>query len=317
MPRPRKSDIFLLALNNYVWGTGWVAIKYAQEQMGPVVLNLWSLGLSIPILAPFAYSEYRRKKTSSPPLGRREYVDYFVMGILGLTGMTLLYNLGARLSLAANGALIAMSIPILTAVIAVIVLGEKMTWVRGASLAIAVVGVLIISDIEWGAVGLFGPYLVGNLLLLLGAVGNAVYVVFGKKLLSHSGPMTVLFWGQVLGFLGSIPFLLLEPFRFNEALSYTSYTWLSLLFLGTVYFSFTMVVFYKILTRLDAGQIMIFAYLQPVFGVAMSAILLQETITFSMILGGLLVVLGTGLVALEERTQTAAVESPAQNPSDK
>ena len=99
MPRARKSDIFLLALNNYIWGTGFVAIKYAQEQMGPVVLNLWSLGLSIPILMPFAYAEYRRKKTSSRPLGRRQYVDYFVMGILGLTGMTLLYNLGARLSL--------------------------------------------------------------------------------------------------------------------------------------------------------------------------------------------------------------------------
>ena len=306
MPRARKSDIFLLALNNYIWGTGFVAIKYAQEQMGPVVLNLWSLGLSIPILMPFAYAEYRRKKTSSRPLGRRQYVDYFVMGILGLTGMTLLYNLGARLSLAANGALIAMSIPILTAIIAVIVLGEKMTWVRGASLAIAVVGVLIISDIEWGSVGLFGPYLVGNLLLLLGAVGNAIYVVFGKKLLSHSGPMTVLFWGQVLGFLGSIPFLFFEPFQLGETLSYTPYTWLSLLFLGTVYFSFTMVIFYRILERLDAGQIMIFAYLQPVFGVAMSAILLQENITFSMILGGLLVVGGTSLIFFEERTQTAA-----------
>ena len=131
------------------------------------------------------------------------------------------HGTGKSFSLAANGALIAMSIPILTAIIAVIVLGEKMTWVRGASLAIAVVGVLIISDIEWGSVGLFGPYLVGNLLLLLGAVGNAIYVVFGKKLLSHSGPMTVLFWGQVLGFLGSIPFLFLEPFQAGEILSYT------------------------------------------------------------------------------------------------
>jgi drug/metabolite transporter (DMT)-like permease len=221
------------------------------------------------------------------------------MGLLGLTAMTLLFSWGAQLSLAVNGALITTAVPILTALIAVIVLSERLTRARVFALAIAFAGVLALSDIHWSSVSVFGPYLRGNLLLLAGAVGNAIYVVYGKKLLDHSGPVTVLFWGQVIGLLGSLPFLVLDPFRMDAIRAYTLTTWGSLLFLGTVFYSFTVIIFFKILVRLDAGEIMIFAYLQPVFGVVMAAALLHEKITTSMVLGGLLVIAGTLAVAFE------------------
>ena len=140
--------------------------------------------------------------------------------------------------------------------------------------------------------------------MLAGAVGNAIYVVYGKKLLDHSGPITVLFWGQVIGLLGSLPFLVLNPFRMDAVRAYPLATWLSLLFLGTVFYSFTVIIFFKILVRVDAGQIMIFAYLQPVFGVVMAAALLHEKITASMVLGGLLVIAGTLAVVFERPART-------------
>ena len=299
MAQARKSDILLLALANYVWATGWSAIKYSQDRMGPVVLNFWSLGISVLVLFPFAYVEYHRRQEIRRILRGRDYFEYAVMGCLGLMAMTLLYNWGARLSLAAHGALISMTVPILTALIAVAVLRERLTRARILSFIVALAGVLVISDIHWGSVGIFGGYLSGNLLLLAGAVGNAIYVVFGKKLLERSGPMTVLFWGQALGFIGSLPFLYFEPLRLSSVKMYTLYTWLALAFLGTIYFSATMVIFYRILVRLDAGQIMIFTYVQPVFGVIMAVVLLHEKITVSMMLGGLLVIAGTLVVAFE------------------
>jgi drug/metabolite transporter (DMT)-like permease len=309
--RASKSDIVLLAVINCVWAGGWSALKYAQFQLGPVALNVWSLGISSLVLVPFAWSA--RKKTPGKPsrLSGRDYVDFLVMGLVALTGMTLLYNWGVSSSLAENGALVSMSVPMLTALIAVPVLREKMTGSRVLSLVLTLVGVIIISGIHFGEVKLFGPYLAGNLLLLAGAVGNAVYVVFGKRLLDRFDPMAVLFWGQVLGFLGSLPFLYLEPMHLRSVPHYTGYTWLALIFLGTIYFSFTMVIFYKILTRLDAGQIMVFTYLQPVFGVLIAHFVLHETLTVSMIIGGVLVIFGTLLVALEE----SASSNPEANPN--
>jgi drug/metabolite transporter (DMT)-like permease len=299
MAQARKSDIVLLALVSCVWGAGCTAIKYTQDWMGPVVLNLWTLGISLLALFPFAYAEYRRKEAVRRVLTVTDYLDYIVMGLVGLTSMTLLYTWGARLSLASNLALVTTAVPILTALIAVIVLRERLTRPRVIGFIIAMAGVLIISDIQWGTLGLLGTYLFGNLLLTAGAVGNAIYVVYSKKLLNHSGPMTVLFWGQALGFIGSLPFLYLEPFKVDSVKMYTLSTWAALIFLGAIFYAYVMVIFYRILVRLDAGQIMVFAYLQPVFGIISAAILLHERITVNMVIGGLLVVAGTLVVALE------------------
>lgn len=298
MPSARKSDLLLLGLNQFIWGAGWSAIKGAQEQMGPVTLNVWSLGISVLALYPFVRGDLARwrlrRRTS------REYFDYLMMGMVGLAGMTLLYAWGAGRSLAANGALISMCVPILTALIAGIVLGEKLTAGRVASLFIAIAGVLIISDIRWDNLSLLGSYLFPNALLLAGAACNAVYVVYSKKLLPSSTPRLLLFWGQLLGLAGSLPFLWFDRFALASVAGYRWQTWMSLVFLGVVYFTVTMVIFFRILIRLDAGQIMVSNYLQPVFGVFVAAVLLHERITLAMLGGGLLVVLGTVLATFED-----------------
>ena len=301
MAKARKSDLLLLAMNQFIWGTGWSAIKYPQSEMGPVTLNVWTLGLSVIVLLPFVQRELRQTgRFNSRELTRQDFWDYLLMGVIGLGGMTLLYNWGAGRSLAANGALISMSVPVITAIIAIFVLSEKLTLGRAASLAIALIGVVIISDIKLGDLDFFGGYLFGSVLLLGGAFCNSMYVVYSKRLLKIASPVMLLFWAQLLGFLASIPFLVFEGFSFAAILDYKWQTWLALVFLGAIYFAGAMIVFYRILLRLDAGQIMVSNYLQPFFGVVMAAILLTEKITFNMILGGLLVIGGTVLATFED-----------------
>jgi hypothetical protein len=41
----RKADLLLLTFLNFVWGSGWSAIKYCQDRMGPVELNVWTLSI--------------------------------------------------------------------------------------------------------------------------------------------------------------------------------------------------------------------------------------------------------------------------------
>ena len=309
--RAKRSDLLLLIFNQFVWGAGWSAIVQAQKTMGPVTLNVWSLGISIVTLIPFLLAERKRVPPPNPArLPWRFYFDYFMAGVMGLAGMTLLYAWGAGRSLAANGALISMAVPVLTVIVAVVVLSEKMTTARMASLVIAVVGVLIISDFGGQEISLFGPSLFGNGLLLLGTLANALYVVYSKKLLAVSSEVAVLFWGQVLGFAASLPFMAFERSSLQPVGSYTALTWLSLIFLGGVYFTVTMMIFFRILNRLDAGQIMVSNYLQPVFGVLTAALLLSEHITWNMIGGGLLVVVGTGIATFEEYLQTCKPGKP-------
>lgn len=78
-----------------------------------------------------------------------------------------------------------------------------------------------------------------------------------------------------------------------------------------------MVIFYRILVRLDAGQIMVSNYLQSLFGVVMAAILLGEKVTITMIGGGLFVIGGTVLATFEEtwqfKKETVIKTSPDHN----
>jgi drug/metabolite transporter (DMT)-like permease len=104
----------------------------------------------------------------------------------------------------------------------------------------------------------------------------------------------------LLGLAGSLPFLWFDRFALASVAGYRWQTWMSLVFLGVVYFTVTMVIFFHILIRLDAGQIMVSNYLQPVFGVFVAAVLLHEKITLGMLGGGLLVVLGTVLATFED-----------------
>jgi drug/metabolite transporter (DMT)-like permease len=309
--RVKRSDLLLLIFNQFVWGAGWTALVQARKQMGPVTLNLWSLGISIVTLIPFVLAEGRRLPPPNPARLTWKYCfDYFMAGVTGLAGMTLLYAWGAGRSLAANGALISMAVPVLTVIVAVVVLSEKVTSARIAGLVFAVVGVLIISDFRGQQISLLGSSLFGNCLLLLGTLANALYVVYSKKLLPVSSEVAVLFWGQVLGFMTSLPFMAFERSSLQPISSYTALTWLSLIFLGGVYYTATMMIFFRILNRLDAGQIMVSNYLQPVFGVLTAALILSEHITWNMIGGGLLVVSGTGIATFEEYLQTRKPGKP-------
>jgi drug/metabolite transporter (DMT)-like permease len=262
-----------------------------------VVLNIWSLGISVLALYPFVHRQLcvKPKRRSL-----REYFDYAMMGIVGVTGMALLYAWGASRTLAANGAVISTAVPVLTAILAAVILGEQLTLIRLVSLAIALAGVFSLSGTDWSKVDFSGGQLSANLVLFGGTVSNALYVVYSKKLLASSNPILLLFWGQLIGLLGALPFLYFEGFTLAGVSAYTPTTWLSLGFLGVVFYALTMIVFFRILVHLEAGQIMVSTYLQPVFGVLMAAIVLHEKITLRMILSGLLVLGATVLATYGE-----------------
>jgi drug/metabolite transporter (DMT)-like permease len=66
-----------------------------------------------------------------------------------------------------------------------------------------------------------------------------------------------------------------------------------------------MVIFLNVLTRLDATQAAVSNYLIPFFGVVVAAIVLHERLTKFIVVGGILVLGSTRLVAVYEEHQRA------------
>src|SRR5207249_7512000 len=90
--------------------------------------------------------------------------------------------------------------------------------------------------------------------------------------------------------------LWVEPVNWNTLASYPAGTWIGLGILGFFSWGLSMVLFFRVLSRLEVTQVSLSIYLLPFFGILLSALFLNEKISGAIIGGGLLVLTGTSLV---------------------
>lgn len=302
----------LLILVNAMWSTQYVGYKAATEKMGPVALTAWIFLFATLVLLPFLGREKHPRSApngaavqastaitpgSGSRLNRRNIIGFLILGVVAVAGSVFL-AWGEKLSTASNGSLIALTVPIITAVLASLILSERMTLVRWLSLGIALAGVLILSDIDWRHLGLTtSAFLLGNILILLACTANSLYNVFCKEMLSRFTPLEVLIYTYVLAFILTLPLLIwVEPFSLASIHSYELRTWVSVLGASILSFGLGMLLWAVVLTRIDVSQASVSIYLLPFFGVLLSALTLHEKITPTMVVGGLVTLAATMLM---------------------
>jgi drug/metabolite transporter (DMT)-like permease len=221
---------------------------------------------------------------------------------LGLTA-------GLQRSLASNGAVITLTIPVLMALLAALLLGERMTGLRWLAFALAIAGVLLTSDIDWRSVRILdGRYLLGNLLIFLSCAGSAFYNVFSKKLLDRFSAAEVVVYSFLVADAVLLAILVgWEPLSWAGLAALGPLTWINLALIGLFSLGLSMVLYFWVIQRIDVTQASLSVYLLPVFGVVLSTATLGERLRFELIAGGVLVFLGTFLVTVyEERAKSAA-----------
>jgi drug/metabolite transporter (DMT)-like permease len=213
---------------------------------------------------------------------------------------------GIERSLATNAALLTLSIPIFTVVLASWVRREQMTKWRWLSFILGITGAFICSDIDWRNLSvLSAQYLLGNALILVGCSGSAFTNVYSKGLLEIFQPVRLLVASYVFTGLVCVPLLLwLEPIPWSALALYPLRTWVGLCILGFLSWGLSMVLFFRVLSRLEVTQVALSNYLLPFFGVLLSAIFLKERITGPIIAGGTLVLIGTTLILFADSKKT-------------
>lgn len=310
------NDVSLLMVVNLMWAAQYAAYKTASENMGPVTLTVWIFILATAALLPFRVWERRllRKPHAGYPEQERDLVrqrswtsldviGFGMVGILGLVPGSVFLAWGELHTTASNAALIYLTVPIITAVMAVLILREKMTLVRWGSLLLSLVGVLILSDLNWRHIELTDrKFLLGNVLVLLACAGSSFYNVYSKRLLERFTPLEVLIYSYILAALVSLLLLKwVEPFSFSAVLSYTKATWFSLIACSVLSYGIAMVLWMMLLKRLDVSQASVSIYLLPFFGVMIASLTLKEMITPAMILGGFIILIGTVIITTVEK----------------
>jgi len=324
----RLTDWALLILCNLIWASQFVVVKLVQKEMGPVFATFFPMTLAMLILIPIVHRE--RKRNPSAARGRmpwRDFFDFVLIGVLGQVVAQLFTTWGSGLTLASNGSLLQLTVPIATSIMAYFLLRERMTTLRAVSFVFAIAGVLVTSfsapaqsdfHIDWKSLDFANSqFLLGNLFIFLGVNGSAFYNVYSKKLLQRYTPLQVLLYSYYVVFAFMFPITLwFEPSGFVRLPEFGLTVWIGLLILAVFQYAVSMVVFLHVLARIDAMQASLMNYLMPFLGVVIAWIVLGETLTLFMILGGLLALGSTLLATLFEKPATAedATVEPAESP---
>ena len=297
--RTKYLDWVLLMIVNFMWATQAPVIKLIGDRIGPVAIAFVPMILSTLLFLPALW--YEGRKLGRPFQWRWSDAKHFVIaGLFGFFFLQLTYTLGAQRTLAANAAVITLTIPVLVAIAASIMLGEKLNVVRVVGFVLALGGVLLTSlpDIRGASFG-GKQYLVGNVLFFGACAGSAFYNTYCKMLIDKKyTELEVLVYTSIVASLASIPlFLWVEPP--TAALMDRGAVW-GILELAFIVYGCSMLLFFFILKRLDVTQATLSNYVLPFFMGVLAVVVLKESITPVVLVGGGLVFVSTLLVTVYE-----------------
>lgn len=292
-------DWILLVLCNLIWASQFVLLKLVQVQLGPVAATAFPMTLATLCLIPIVRWE-RLSIPGKVSMQPRDILRFILIGVFGQVVAQLFVTWGVRYSPASNAALIMLTLPVATAIMAYFILRERMSGMRWLSFALAIMGVLECSGIDWHSLNFkSSTFLVGNLLVFGSVIGSAFYNVYSKKLLERYTPLEVLLYSYYAVVAVLLPITRhLEPQAFSLLGQLTPSVWIGLIALALFQYFLSMVIFLNVLTRLDATQASLSNYMIPFFGVVIAAIVLHEKLTANMVLGGSLVLASTLLVTV-------------------
>jgi drug/metabolite transporter (DMT)-like permease len=289
----RAADFSRLVAVPAIWGGTFVGGKVVVAVMSPLMGSFLRYVIACVALLVAALA----LEGGLPKLTRRQWMGTFVLGLLGVFSYNLFF-MGAldRLPASRAALIIAMN-PVIAISISSLVLGERLSALRWLGVAIALIGVWIVVSrgnvvsIASAGVG------VGELFMLCAVTSWALYTVIGRVVLQGLSPLAATnyaaLWGTVMLGAAAAPHLgELTPSQFDWR------TVVSLLYLGILGTAVAFVWYYTSIKRFGASVAVIFNNLVPVFGVAISVLLLGEPLLASMLIGGAVAIGGVMMVSL-------------------
>lgn len=224
-------------------------------------------------------------------------IPAFLLGLIGQNILNGLTYLGLALTSATNAALIYGFSPVLIGILAAMFLGEPFTRRKRWGALIGFLGVaVVITQGHLASIRLRGTML-GNLLVLGGAVYWAAYAIVTRTMARRIDPEVFTFYILVPAVVLPVGWILRTGRRLPWAV-HDGRTLLAMAALG-IGTSFLAMQFWNWgLSRIEASRVGVFSYLEPVFAGLVAIVFLGERLTTATAVGAVLVFTGIFLTTL-------------------
>ena len=279
----RKGWLLFIAMS-VIWGIPYLFIKIALLELNPVVVVFARVGIAALILIPIAIHQGVLR-----PL-RQRWLVLVGLAFVQIVGPFLLISFGEQHITSSLTSLLIAADPILVALLALrFDPTERVTGIRSIGLLIGIVGVAVLLGFD---VGGDEQKLLGAAMVLLAALGYAASALLIRRPTISALPRLGVV--SVLCLISTIVLLPLAVLQLPNKIPNAEVI-ASLLVLGLICTALAYLIFFALIAEVGASRGTVITYVNPAVSVFLGVTLLSEPLNAAIIIGFLLILLGSWL----------------------
>ena len=275
-----------LCLIYLIWGMNWVVMKTANTFFPPITFVAYRFLFGALVLLSVWFWLHL-------PLPKKKYWPWiFLTGILQMG----LNNIAAQTSMLTLGAgmvsVLNYSMPVFAAVMAHFLLGERLTWRKGAGIVLAIAGMAVLMDVNAG--GDATAICIG----LLSAVFWGLASIFVKLKLSDVNAISLTTWQMVCASLTLLVYTTVVP---QGPVIWNKESILCLLYNGVLASALAFFLWSWILQHIEVSKASVAVLAVPIVGVVGGILCLGEPMTLHIFFGMIMIMAGIYIVVTHKR----------------
>lgn len=278
----KKYVDIILILVSFLWGIKPIVMKWSMNSISAEQYNMLKFIFAVVGAWIFMLSTRQFKK-----IDKKDYKKISFISIFGFFIFQWLYAVGLKKTMASNASIIMGTLPILVLILNVILGIEKLTFKRVSSIVISFVGIIFVI-ISSDGFSFGGQNFIGNMIILVSAMGYTIYTVFSKDLVRKYPAIQITTIAITIS-----TFLMMFVVKFNIDFSVIDFRlFISLVYTGIITTFIANYLWTWALKRSSSTRVALYNNLNPVFTVFFGYFILGESINVYTIVGILAILTG-------------------------
>lgn len=295
-------DWLIFALLGFFWGSSYLFIKIGVDAgLQPFTLVMLRLLIGSALLGTVVLIARERL-----PRERRFYAHISVVGFFGIALPFVLITFAETSVDSALAAVLTAPVPLFVIPFAALLLPEEgLTVNKVIGVVIGLIGVAVLVGFDPAQLGTNDFF--AEIILIAAAISYAIGGVYARRFVQGYRPMIPALFEVFTAFV----MVAVLAFIFERPLSASlnSDAIIAVVWLGLIGSGLAFLAFFRLLGRWGAARTSLVAYLLPVWGIILGAIVLHEQIPPQLLLGTALVIGGIAIVNARRESLAAFTRS--------
>jgi len=278
-----------IIVTTVLWSSSLIFAKLIFAEVGPIVFVALRYTLACPFLLTITL-QHKKKQTIDDV--KNNWKILLVAGLSGPFISQILQYIGLELTTASDALLLLNLTPIFAVILAAPLLNEKITNEKVVGLMLATIGAMLIvmnTNPESASFDIWR--FLGDLIVIVSTFFFAINGIAGKLAIKSVDAISTTFYSTLF----AVPFIWVSATLLDDVtvlFTMSAQAWLVLIWVAIMNTVVAFILYYESMKHIEASLVQIMLNLIAVWGVLMSILVLNESVTYLQIFGGAVTVIG-------------------------